>query len=301
VGPIMNLSYFWPLYYWDGLIGLSNELDVGTRALQYVHFPWADLERHETEYRWYHLAPLVHLYRHGIVRLFGLSPARMALNSTLVNSAWTAGHFRALYGTEPRILYPPVPVDRPPLPWSQRSDSFACIGRISREKRILEIIEILAAVRRRGHPVSLVILGQHYDLPYERRVRQAVAAHRDWVSLDFELPRGGLLARVAGCRFGIHGMIGEHFGIAVAEMIRLGLVCFAPEEGGPGEILGDPRLLFASSQDAANKICAVLEDAARLDNLRVHLAGRAELFSAERFAAELRTACAGFDTPGAGA
>ena len=101
------------------------------------------------------------------------------------------------------------------------------------------------------------------------------------------------LAGAAACRFDIHGMVGEHFGIAVAEMMRLGCVVFAPREGGAPEILGDEsRLLYGSDEEAVDRICALLEDPQALDETRDYLRSRAGLFSAERFMRELRAVCA---------
>jgi glycosyltransferase involved in cell wall biosynthesis len=277
--------------HFDLVVSTTNEIDVGVRAIQYVHYPWAYYPSPDSEYRWYDLVPLARLYRAMADRVTGTSHAGIARNVTLANSEWTARRFRQWYGGEARVLYPPVPVNLPPLPWAQRDDTFACIGRISAEKNIIGVIDILGEVRRRGHPVSLMICGQQDSVTYERRVR-AAAAGRDWISLGLDLTRAQLLARVGRCRFGIHGMVGEHFGIAVAEMVRLGCVCFAPAEGGPAEILGgDAALLFTSPEDAVTKICRLLESADALDKCRARLEECARLLSAERFMEEFRRTC----------
>jgi len=81
----------------------------------------------------------------------------------------------------------------------------------------------------------------------------------------------------------------EHFGIAVAEMVRAGCVVFVPATGGPPEIVGpEPALLFASPADAVQKIRAVLADAPLRGRLRAHLETRAPRFGTERFVARLR-------------
>jgi glycosyltransferase involved in cell wall biosynthesis len=156
----------------------------------------------------------------------------------------------------------------------------------------LGVIDILAEVRLRGHPVSLLICGQRQVPAYERQILAAVAAHRDWISIALELPRAELLERVARCRFGIHGMVGEHFGIVVAEMVRLGCICFAPADGGPAEILGgNADLLYASPEEAVAKICRLLERPDALTKARAHLEAQAPLFSVERFVDGFRRVC----------
>ena len=279
----------------DLVFSTTNEIDVGVRAIQYVHFPWSYFPRPDVEYHWYHVWPFLKVYRGAAIALSGSTNEGIARNETLVNSAWTGRRFEDWYGAPARILHPPVPIDREPLPWTQRTNAFASVGRMSPEKNIEGIIEILSKVRARGHPVSLAIFGQRQVPDYERTVLDAAAPHRDWISISLDLPRAELIDRVAQCRFGIHGMVGEHFGIAVAEMLRLGCVCFAPAEGGPAEILGgDPALLYETGDDAVDKICRVLEDSSALAAARERLASRAPLFSAERFMSELRKICAEF-------
>jgi glycosyltransferase involved in cell wall biosynthesis len=281
----------------DLVVSTTNEVDVGVRAVQYVHYPWAYYPRPDSDYRWYHARPLVRLYRAVAICIGGATDAGIARNLTLVNSAWTARRFRDWYGGDAQVLHPPVPVDRSPLPLSERADTFACIGRMSPEKDVLGVIDILAEVRRRGHPVSLAICGQRQVRAYERQVLEAVAARRDWISIAFELPRAQLLEQVARCRFGIHGMVGEHFGIAVAEMVRLGCVCLAHADGGPAEILGgDASLLYTSPADAVTKICHLLEDPDVLARARAGLEKQASLFSVERFSDEFRRVCLEFAT-----
>jgi glycosyltransferase involved in cell wall biosynthesis len=279
----------------DLVVSTTNEIDVGIRALQYVHFPWNYFPRPDMDYRWYHFRPLLRLYRGLAIAISGGTDAGIAANETLVNSAWTGRRFEQWYGGKARVLYPPVPIDREPLPWAERVDAFACVGRMSPEKNFEGVIEILAKVRARGHSVSLVICGQRQVPAYERKIIAAAASHRDWVSISLDLSRAELIDRIATCRYGIHGMVGEHFGIAVAEMVRLGCVCWAPADGGPAEILGgEPALLYESHDDAVAKICRLLEDPAALAEARTRLSARAPLFTAERFTSEFRGICAEF-------
>ena len=61
---------------------------------------------------------------------------------------------------------------------------------------------------------------------------------------------------------------------------------FAPVDGGQAEILGHPDLLFASTDEAVEKILAALEKPSLQSALRTHLKREAQLFSARSFVRE---------------
>ena len=134
----------------DVVIGAINEIDIGVPAIQYIHFPWAYWPRPEVELRWYHVVPLLQIYRKFCAMLSGYDQGRVAHNMSLANSDWTGRKFEACYGVRPRTVYPPVPGGFPATPFDQRERAFVAVGRISREKRLEEIIQTLAAVRARG-------------------------------------------------------------------------------------------------------------------------------------------------------
>ena len=275
----------------DLIVSTDDVIDVHRHAVQYVHYPWTFYPRPGDDYEWYHVRPVMRRYRAGIDRFCALSNSRMAANTTLTNSAWTARRIKDWYGTEADIVHPPVAVEREGFLWSGRSDRFATIGRIAPVKRLIETIAIIEQVRARGPAVSLLICGQRDDRRYEKRLR-AVAASRPWVEILTDAPRDVMLEGVASCRYGLHVMPREHFGIALAEMVRLGCVCFAHNDGGTAEILGEARrLLFETPQHAIAQICDVLDNPKALAAVRAGLADQAKLFSAKRFMAEFRRAC----------
>jgi glycosyltransferase involved in cell wall biosynthesis len=275
---------------YDLLVTADNEADFGRRGIQYVHYPKLDLERPAVDLRWYHGSrSLRALYHHLGRRVGRITAEGVRKNLTLVNSAFIAARIGALHGIEPIVLHPPVPGEFPAVPWEAREDGFVMVGRISPEKRIEDTVEILRRVRERETPVRLHVAGTDDDRAYTARIRRLAAADGAWITLHENLARPDLVALLARQRYGIHAMADEHFGIAVAEMVRAGSIVFVPRTGGPIEIVGDDdRLLFGSPDEAAEKIGAVLRDPSRQASLRAHLARRAERFSAEAFVTRFR-------------
>jgi glycosyltransferase involved in cell wall biosynthesis len=284
----------------DVVLTANNEADFGRRGIQYVHYPKLDFVRPQVDLRWYNRSrPLLEAYYRACARIARFDATRMGTNLTLVNSAYIAGRVRALHGIVPVVLHPPVPGAFAAVPWDAREDGFVCIGRLSPEKRVHEVIEVLAAVRATHPGIRLHLIGTDDDRRYAARIRELVAANRGWVTLHEDIPRDALLALVARQRWGIHAMPDEHFGIAVAEMLRAGCVPFVPATGGPAEIVGvEPRLCFDGAADAVTRIGAVLDDVAVQAALRRHCAARAALFSTERFTRELRALVRTFASEG---
>ena len=159
-----------------------------------------------------------------------------------------------------------------------------CIGRISPEKELEKIIDILTEVRTQRWPVHLHIIGAHDNSGYYERVRQRVHQNASWVFLNENLSREELAHLVTQHRYGIHGMAEEHFGMAVAEMVEAGCIVFVPRGGGQMEIVaGEERLLYKTPAEAIAKITRTLSDAGEQTALRSYLATRKELFSTELF------------------
>lgn len=186
------------------------------------------------------------------------------------------------------VLYPPVVCDAPDVPWDHRENGFVCLGRISPEKRIERVIDIVARVRALGHDVHLHIIGPIGEDAYGRMIAAKIAGHADWCFAAGSKRGREKFELLAQHKWAIHGREGEAFGIAIAEQVRSGCVPFVPQIGGPAEIVADPSLCYHDEANAAAKIDALLRDEARQAQVRAHLAERAKLFSTERFMTEFR-------------
>jgi glycosyltransferase involved in cell wall biosynthesis len=284
---------------YDVVIGTDNEADFGRHGVQYIHyprfgddrvFPGAESQRDDPRRRWYHRSrPIMRAYFRLCGLGTGFSFERMRRNLTLVNSEWTRNKVQQILGIDAVTLYPPVPTDFPSVPWEAREHGFVCVGRIAPEKETESIIALLSAVRARGYPVHLHVIGSVGDAAYYERITRLQRAHADWVSVECDHFHAAMAEVVARHRYGIHAMRGEHFGIGVAEMLNAGCVVFVRDDGGPIEIVGDdPDLVFHGPDDAADKIAAVLGDEARLGAVRRRLAARRQLFSTVEFMRQMR-------------
>lgn len=222
------------------------------------------------------------------------SDARAA-GMILANSNWSKELLRRRHGIDSRVVYPPVTMRATSVPRERKLRRFVCLGRILPEKRIELVIEILKAVRSRGHDVVLHIIGDTRETAYGGDIEQLCHAEGSWIVLEgrrFGDSKARLLAESA---YAIHACNGEAFGIAVAEMITAGCIPFVPEEGGPAEIVErNPALIYKSTQEAVEKIVRVLDDHELEVRLRRCMDERAKTFSQEAFVGKVRGIVAQF-------
>lgn len=285
---------------YDLRISAYNPTDWGLPAIHFIaDFTWHREIREaydpQTPGLIYRKTPLRWAYLSLARRCGSPSGRNPVLEDRLIaNSEWSANQLRRYFrvGQLP-VIYPPVWAAFPHVPWPEKEDSFVMIGRIAPEKRIEEAIGVLGALRDRGHKLALHLCGGIPSDAYGRSIGRLCAAHREWVFPHGQVAgqvKAGILAR---CRYGIQMCAREAFGISVAEMVKAGAIVFAPNGGGPAEILDHPDLLFANETDAIEKIQAVIGNPARQESMRTHLAGRAQLFSAQTFMREVRAYLAG--------
>ncbi|NDW04369.1 glycosyltransferase family 4 protein [Jiella pacifica] len=202
----------------------------------------------------------------------------------VANSRWTANLLRERHGLKSRVIYPPV--HTAPVCGEERSGDFVMLGRIAPDKRILEAIDILAGVRERGHRFDFHVVGRLGADAYGRHVAEKARQAGDWVRLA-----GGLYGDAKHEFLGRHGFAlhvrkREAFGIAVAEMIKAGLVPFVPGGSAPAEIVGDERLTFDDADHAVEVIDRMLRRPGEITAIRAGLAKRGVMFSQEAFAGQ---------------
>lgn len=276
----------------DVLLSSDAEMDLGRRAIQYVNLPgrlpWQGLPRPLEQTRWYHrfAAPYFRL----VDRLAPTSTERIRQNLTLVNSDWTGSRLRAALGIDGATVYPPAAGDFEDVPWASREAAFVCIGRLAGHKMMHQAVDALAAVRVRRPDIRLHVVSPSRGDPDSRHeLLSRLDAAREWATLHQNLSRPALARLVSRCRYGIHPMSGEPFGMAVAELVRAGCIPWVRRQGGPCEIVGgDERLLWDTSAEAADKILRVLDDAATEGDLRARLARRSRDIGPERFMERMR-------------
>lgn len=272
----------------------SLECDLGRPAIQYLHYPYLGHSDWRNQVpgssAWPKLAAaLLRRQTPPWMAISRFSFDRMRRNLTLTNSQWTVGRIRELYDMPSVVLYPPAASPSRSVPWAERRNGFVAIGRMEAGKRFDWMIEAMTQVRAEAPDVELHIC-THRDEVWaepttEQRMADLAQAAGPWIHLHYNLSREQLSSLLAENRFGLHAKIDEHFGMAPAEMARAGCIPFVHDSGGQVEIVdGDERLRYGSTEQAVEKMVAVLRSTALQDELHAMVTRRAELFSPEAFA-----------------
>jgi glycosyltransferase involved in cell wall biosynthesis len=300
-GSIQKHAYLMRLckrgrHQYDLVVGADNEGDFGPPAIQYIHYPFlAHVYPRVRSSCDLPLGQKLACLSKGEIRPWMLvadySFDRMKANRTLVNSDWTGRWVKRVYGIDSTTVHPPAPGIFPQIAWEEREDGFVMMGRLDRGKRFDWCLKVLSVVRTRFPQVRMHVVGRAFReaRDYPVFLRALAQANSSWVTLHEDISRGELAELAARQRYGMHAFKDEHFGMAVAEMVRAGCIPFVHNSGGPPEIVGhDSRLIYESEEDAAQKIMQVLGNPAAQEDIRLRLALRKDFYSVATFVRAIR-------------
>jgi glycosyltransferase involved in cell wall biosynthesis len=278
----------------DVFFSTFNEMDFGKRGIQYIHFPIINESVAREMQSMSNLLPyrdtfLRCSYKGLCERISNFSLDSIRENFTLTNSNWTGRVIQKAYGVTPKVVYPPIVGDFPLRPWKQRENGFVCVGRISPEKKIENIIKILQKVRERGFNTNLHIICKGQNSAYGEQILSLIEENSSWITLNEDLSREKVLNVLTTHKYGIHGMPREHLGLTVAEMVKAGNIVFVPNDGGQVEIVGNnPNLVYENDEDAVEKIIKVIFHSDLQHSLLEFLSTYANKFTLERFKSEIK-------------
>lgn len=267
---------------YDLFFSTSGELDFGKKGIQWINHPIPQIfnKKSSTYFGW--LNDLV------CKLITNTSVETMKKNFTLANSLWTSKKIKDIYGINSTVVYPPIKeFDNFEFPdfsdWQKREKGFVVVGRISRDKKIHKIIEIMDKVVLVEENVKLFIVGSVRDQYYFDELK-ALAATRPWIIFNIGVDREKLEDIIKKNKFGIHAKPDERFGMGVAEMVYGGLLTFVPNGGGQVEIVNNANdLVYSSSVDAVDKIIKLINDVELQSKIFLNLKEHRLNFTRESF------------------
>ena len=273
--------------HFDLFISIGGAMDFESKTIQYFALsPGSNLVKIlrkgiETSVGYY-------LLKKSFMRVCELisnySPSRVKNNITLVASEWLGRLIDEIYSiTDYKVVYPPVQSSSRATSWHSRTEGFLCVARISPEKQIERVVEIIKIVRSKGFHVTLHVVGRTDNHEYLKKIRQLSGENSYWLSIEEVLGKDELVKRMNEYKYGISAATGEPFGMAVAEMVQSGCIVFVSDTGGQREIVDMPELIFKDVHDAVGKIIETLNSSGSEMELIECLETKGKRFSVQNF------------------
>jgi glycosyltransferase involved in cell wall biosynthesis len=280
---------------YDVFINAYGPFDLGSPAIQIIaDFSWDEGLRkkfHPLPSGVFHRQNLLRkAYLWGIDKIFYPSGKRLCFpnDKMIAVSRWVARQVEDKYKVKCDVVHSPVPGTFREIPQGERECGFVCLGRISSEKRIEQVIEILSSIRSKGYDIHLHIIGDGSDRRYREYIDSLVRQNGEWIFSEGKLFGSEKISALSRHLFGIHACVGDAFPGAVVEMIKAGCITFVHREGGSAEIVGNDLLTYDSSGEAVAKITHVLNNVQLQKNLFEEMVGRGNSFSLDMFMRQFR-------------
>jgi len=266
------------VWQYDICLSTYNEFDfdIAKPVVEYIHYPMIQVST-------------LTKGRRILAKFFGYQSEHINKYQLFTCSNWTAQIVKNAYPlSTTAVWYPPVRSMPAGHVFSERTNNFLVIGRISPEKRIENTIHILADVKARGFDIYLTIVGPSYKKDYYDRL-QTLTASLSWITW-YGGANAGEIEQLCGlAKYGINGTKDEQFGIAIAEMCRAGCIVFVPQGGGQTEVVADERQIFANQIEAVEKISRVLASPAIQTELHLQSLATSARFDPSQFIQAVQT------------
>jgi glycosyltransferase involved in cell wall biosynthesis len=279
---------------------VHNEMAFPSPGIQYIHFPMLMTGRRDLSAKvGQYSSRTKDAFGRFCKRLFKVNNALLSGNLAVCNSLYIEGIYKEYYGTTSLtdVLYPPCIIpDNTRKPHSERDDSIVVIGRAVPHKRFEDAISIQKECRMKGVRLTLHIVSSGGDKDYLAFLKDLTSNHDDIV-WHTHVTRIELASLLSTCKYGLHCMHGEHFGMATAEMAGAGCVVFGHDSGGTREILPFDSLRFGSLDDAVNKIVSVHKQSGTGADLSAKLLEHSKVFSHTEFGIRIRDIVGNFNFP----
>lgn len=280
----------------DIVISAYNVMDFGKKGIQFIgDFSFDDDLRREYDTaedinkRWFYKRSFLRGLYLWLGRIIsGTKKNNWKKNITVANSRWVEKIIKDSYNIRTALIYPPV-INKnfEGVTWAEKIEDFVFLGRISPEKGLENVIEILREVRKEKPDLRLHIIGSIDNSPYSKKIKK-ICEVNNWCILEGSMCGQDKLRFIEKYKYGISGRPNEPFGISIAEMVNGGCIVFVPNGGGQTEIVNNEKLIYKDRTDAVTKIEKVLLSEDIQEDITKKLSYQKNKFSTDNFMVEVK-------------
>ena len=200
------------------------------------------------------------------------------------NSQYVDSLMRMFYGSfTGKVFYPPTTFEFNLKDVKHNPLQVNYIGRISKEKRIEDLIDIVEQARKlSGLDITLRLAGQIENTPYAQGMKRS-EQEKPWIQFIGDVHGEEKERFLLSGTYAVHARRDEEFGISITEYLKAGCIAIVPDEGGTVEIVDSPALTYHTNEEAAAILTKLLQDDAFRKEQLMQCEKRAKLFTMDAY------------------
>ena len=156
--------------------------------------------------------------------------------------------------------------------YKETNDIILVISRIAPHKKIENAIKLAKILKDNNIGKGMKIVGNlyYYFFDYYSELKQMVLdlGLTDYVTFEINARLDKLISIIRESRVYFHPMVGEHFGMAVLEVMAAGLIPVVPNEGGIIEFV-PKKYQYQSIEHAAEIIMYVFNNLPKTERIKI--------------------------------
>ena len=181
---------------------------------------------------------------------------------SIVNSIWTKKRFESIYNEKTFLVYPTFLIPKYlkgfQNKYEKRKNDFVILGRVCRDKNTISGIDFFLNLQNIIPKIGKLHVIGPCDQSEKIKINSYYYRYKKKIVFYGYLSIKKRNKILKNCKFGFHFAKYEHFGRAVLEMHKHGMIVFVHNSGGSSEIIVDEMQKYSSMQELGNNIRKII-------------------------------------------
>lgn len=173
--------------------------------------------------------------------------------TSLVNSKWTKKRYDSIYNDKASIIYPtffiPNYIKGFQKNFEKRKNDFVILGRVSKDKNTILGINFFINLKNQIPNIGKLHIIGPYDESFKKKIKIDFRYIKSKIIFHGYLSIKKRNKILKNCKYGLHFAKYEHFGRAILEMHKHGMIVFVHNSGGSREIVVDDIQKYSTMKE----------------------------------------------------